>query len=110
MSLGNTPAKPMNEPKVPMYSSAMIHRCGSLSAASEPATSPLALVRLSMYFQAPKAAIRMKGTHIQPAIGRFTVPAARSVMAIGTASCATAAPRFPPAAFRPSAQPFSRAG
>ena len=29
MSLGNTPAKPMNEPKVPMYSSAMIHRCGS---------------------------------------------------------------------------------
>ena len=110
MSLGKTPAKPMKEPNVPMYSSAMIHRCGSLSAAIEPATSPLALVRLSMYFQAPKAASRISGTHIRPAMGRLTVPTASSVMAIGTASCATAAPMLPPAAFRPSAQPFSRAG
>ena len=70
MSLGNTPAKPMNEPKVPMYSSAMIHRCGSLSAASEPATSPLALVRLSMYFQAPNAASRISGTHMKPGDGQ----------------------------------------
>ncbi|MCY1241692.1 hypothetical protein D9M72_546090 [compost metagenome] len=110
ISLGNTPAKPMNEPKVPMYSRAMIHRCGSLSAAIEPATSPLALVRLSMYLKAPNAASRISGTHIRPATGRLTVPAARSVMAIGTASCATAAPMLPPAAFRPRAQPFSRAG
>ena len=34
----------------------------------------------------------MNGTHIQPAMGRLTLPPATRVIAIGTASCATAAP------------------
>ncbi len=100
----------MNEPNVPMYRNAITHRCGSRRAAMEPARSDLALDRLSMYFQAPNAAIKMSGTQIQPASGRLRVAAAAVATASGTTSCATAAPRFPPAAFRPSAQPFSRTG
>ena len=51
----------------------MIQRCGSLSAAAEPAKSAFALERLSMYRAAPNIASRMNGIQIQPATGRFSV-------------------------------------
>ncbi|OUE32088.1 hypothetical protein BFL35_01740 [Clavibacter michiganensis] len=59
---------------------------------------------------APNAATRMSGTQIQPASGRSSVAAAPTVITSGTTSCATDAPRLPPAALRPSAQPFRLCG
>src|SRR5215216_6315743 len=73
MTLGNTPANPMNEPNVPMYRIDMIHRCGSRNAAAEALKSALAPRMLSMYLNAPKIAMRMNGTQIQPANGRLGV-------------------------------------
>ena len=81
-----------------------------MSAAAEPAKSAFALERLSMYRAAPNIASRMNGIQIQPATGRFSVAAAPIVITIGTTNCATDAPRLPPAALRPSAQPFSFCG
>src|SRR5690606_35394947 len=52
----------------------------------------------------------INGIHSQPAIDRLRPPTAVSDTAIGTTNWATEAPMLPPAAFRPSAQPFSRAG
>ena len=63
-----------------------------------------------MLRQAPNAATRIKGILMMPAIGSCNEPAAKTVMAIGTSSWATAAPRLPPAAFNPRAQPFCDAG
>src|SRR5687768_3321529 len=88
----------------------MTHRCGSRSAAADPAKSALAEDRLSMYRQAPHIARRMSGIHIQPASAMLSVAPAPIVTATGTANCATAVPRLPPAALRPRAQPFSFCG
>ena len=60
--------------------------------------------------EAPITATRMSGIHTSPASGSCSVAPAPIVMTIGTANCATAAPRLPPAALRPSAQPFLRCG
>ncbi len=110
ISLGKTLANPMNEPNVPMYSSESSQRCGSRSAAAEPEKSAFAEEMLFMRSAAPTIATTMSGTQIQPASGRLTAAPAPIVTTIGTTNCATEAPRLPPAAFRPSAQPFSRCG
>ena len=110
MSLGKTLANPMNEPNVPMYRRESSHRCGSRSAAAEPEKSALAEEMLFMRSAAPIIAARMNGTQIHPARGRLAATPAPIVTTIGTTNCATEAPRLPPAALRPSAQPFSRCG
>jgi hypothetical protein len=63
-----------------------------------------------MYRYAPNMATRISGTQMMPARGTLRVAPAPIVMTIGTTNWATDAPRLPPAAFRPSAQPFSRCG
>ncbi len=88
----------------------MIHRCFSFRQAIAPRTSDLAEVRLCMQRQAPTAEMRINGIQMIPASGSCKDPAAKMVMAIGTSNWATAAPRFPPAAFSPKAQPFWAAG
>jgi hypothetical protein len=98
----------MNEPNVPMYSRDSSHRCGSRSAAAEPEKSALAEEMLFIRSAAPIIAMTMSGTQIQPARGRFTAAPAPIVTTIGTTNWATEAPRLPPAALSPSAQPFSR--
>ncbi len=50
----------------------------------------------------------MNGISISPALRSSSDPP--TVMATGATSCSTATPMLPPAALRPSAQPFSRSG
>ena len=78
-----------------------------------------ATLRIPYSFLVPKfggrnwtiiSAARMSGTQIHPASGRFSAAPAPIVMTIGTTNWATDAPRLPPAALRPSAQPFSLCG
>src|SRR5258708_2848189 len=96
----------------------MIQVCLRLTTASWVFTEDLAEVRLFMKNTAPNTAIAIGSTHIRPAFCRNTPPTGLawnrlmtpSVIRIGVSSCTLETPMLPPAALRPSADPFIRSG
>ncbi|CFS46430.1 Uncharacterised protein [Mycobacterium tuberculosis] len=107
-NVGKAAEYPMNDPKVPMYSSDMIQVSACRSDCHTGFTSALASVRLFINRNAHTAAATAKGTKNSPARDSAT-PLPATTMG-GMIFCTTATPMLPPAAFRPSAQPLSFSG
>ena len=84
--------------------------CFFFATAALEAKSVFATVRLSMYRHAANAASSASGMYIRPARPRWMPTPAVITAETTNGACTTATPMLPPAAFRPSAQPFSFSG
>ena len=125
-SIGKPAARPMNEPKVPVYSQLIRHCCLCRTIATCSAKPARTVAMLSMPNHAAITDMTISGTQMKPAFCTqicIVVPwstrvcalpprisSAPPYMAIGAMSCARPTPRLPTPALRPSAVPCSRFG